>query len=131
MPDPLRVLVNSPDDVLVGLLKSELSSPQLLVAYTEPGASFMQAARSLRPQIALIDRIHERAAAAQMEIAVLKDLRGDVRVIVLSEDPSAADASVVEQGVFYYMASPSPAKIVAVVQAAVGSIRRVPAARAG
>lgn len=130
MPDPLRVLVNSPDTVLVGALKSALCSPVLSVAYTEPGTSFMQAARSLRPRIAVIDRIHERAAAAQMEIAVLKDLRSDVRVIVLSEDPSPADASVVEQGVFYYLAAPSPARIVAVVHAAVGSIRRESAARA-
>ena len=54
-------------------------------------------------QIAVIDRIHERPDAAQMEIAILKEAYPDVRIIALSEQPSARDACLVEQGVFYYL----------------------------
>ena len=124
MPDPLRVLVTSPDPEVTRLLESALPSPEFTVASSQPGSSFMQVARRERPQIAIIDRIHERAQAVQMEIAVLRDLCSQVRIIVLSEEPSPADASVVEQGVFYYLAAPSPAKIVAVVHAAAAALRR-------
>ncbi len=123
MPDPLRVLLTSPDPDLIKLLESALSSPEFTVASTPPGSSFIQIARRERPQIAVIDRIHERAQAAQMEIAVLRDLRSDVRVIILSQEPSPGDASVVEQGVFYYLTAPSPSRIVSVVRAAAASLR--------
>ena len=72
----------------------------------------------------MIDRIHERLAAAQVEIAVLKNIRPEVRIIALSREPSKEDAQVVERGVFYYLAQDWRPVIVDVIQAASRSYRR-------
>lgn len=122
-PDRWRVLVSSPDAGVADDLAAALPPAEFAVARCRPGFSFMRA-RALLPHIALIDRIHERSEAAQMEITVLKEQRGDVRIILLSEEPSPADADLIEDGVFYYLAAPSPATVAAVVRAAAASLRR-------
>ena len=105
-------------------LEAELRGPAFAVALSRPGASFVADARRERPQIAVIDRIHERPVVAQMEIAVLKENFSDVRIILLSQEPSPSDGTLVEQGVFYYLAIPSLPKVITIVQAAAASLHR-------
>jgi hypothetical protein len=66
----------------------------------------------------VIDRIHERPDAAQMEIAFLKELRPEVRIIALSQAPSASDGWVAEQGVFYYMTVTEGGELARIIEAA-------------
>ena len=120
----IRVLVNSPDRDIGDFLKERLFLPQWEVISTRPGPEFVEVAQRERPEIAVIDRIHERLAAAQVEIAVLKNIRPEVRIIALSREPSKEDAQVVERGVFYYLAQDWRPVIVDVIQAASRSYRR-------
>lgn len=120
---PVRVLVNSPDREIGDFLKRKLSPLQWEITTTRPGPAFVEAAQRERPEIAVIDRIHERPEAAQVEIAVLKNIRPEVRIIALSGDPSREDVRVVERGVFYYLAQDWRPVIVDIVQAASRSCR--------
>jgi ActR/RegA family two-component response regulator len=120
---PIRVLVSTPDEAMARALETALQEPEFAVALGRPGAWFVQDVRQVRPQIAVLDRVHERHRAAQNEIAVLKDCQGDVRIVVLSQEPSPADAALVEQGVFFYLAVPSLPKVVALVHAAAVSLQ--------
>lgn len=121
---PFRVLVNTPDVDMASALEVALDGTEFALAFSRPGARFVQDARRVCPQIALIDRVHERQTAAQMEIALLKQCQSDVRIVLLSQEPSPADAVLVEQGVFFYLSVPSLPHVIAVIRAAAASLQR-------
>lgn len=112
------VVLISPSASLAGALSRALSPDQFNVAHVKPGPAVLQAVRRERPQIAVVDGIDERPDAAQLEIALLKELCPDARIIALSGKSSDADAGVVEQGIFYYMAAPLVGELVRVIHAA-------------
>jgi len=112
------VLINTSDTTLADSIRCRLQPPGVHVVISQPGLSFMQVARRQRPQVALLDAVEERVDAAQMEIELLKELRQDVRIIVLSRQPSQQDAWVVECGVFFYLAAPAVGEVVRVIEAA-------------
>jgi len=95
-----------------------LSAERFEVVVVEPGPDVVRAVCRDRPGIAVIDRIDERPEAAQLEIAVLKEMWPGVEIIALSLHSSEADASIVEQGVFYYTGAASMDEIVRVIHAA-------------
>lgn len=113
-----RVVVVSPSRDLGTALAQRLSSTQFEVIYVEPGSDVVKAVSRDRPGIAVIDRIDERLAAAQLEIAVLKELWPGVEIIALSSNSSEADATIVEQGVFYYTADAPVDEVIRVIHAA-------------
>lgn len=121
--DPVRILVNTSDAELARSLESAIHEPEFALAFSHPGAWFVQDVRRTRPQIAVIDRVHERRRAAQTEIALLKDCRPDVRIVLLSQEPSRADGALVEQGVFFYLSAPSLTSLTAVIHAAAASLQ--------
>lgn len=119
--EPVRemtVVVISPSELLPAVLSRALSSKQFNVLEVRPGPGVLRAVRRERPQIAVVDRIDERPEAAQLEIALLKELCPEARIIALSGKSSDADATVVEQGIFYYMAAPAVGDLVRVIYAA-------------
>ncbi|MBI4600852.1 MAG: hypothetical protein HY721_02720 [Planctomycetes bacterium] len=118
----MRVLVDSPDASIGELLRERLPGSDFHVVSTQPGPAFLRTARCVLPDIAVVDRVHERAEAALLEIAVLKDARPGVRIIALSEESSPKDARVVEQGIFYYMTLPTGRELVQVIRAAARAI---------
>lgn len=120
---PVRILVNTSDAELARSLESAIHEPEFALAFSGPGAWFVRDVRRTRPQIAVIDRVHERPQAAQTEIALLKDCRPDVRIVLLSQEPSRADGALVEQGVFFYLAAPSLTTLTAVIHAAAASLQ--------
>lgn len=103
-------------------LKDQLPRSEYRVISTRPGPAFISAVRCELPDIAVIDRIHERSDAALMEVAVLKEVWPDIRIIVLSERSSAKDAGIVEQGIFFYMTMPERSGLVQVIQAAAQAV---------
>lgn len=119
----VQVLVSTPDPSTARALESALQGPEFTVAVARLGPWFVQDVRQVRPHVAVIDRVHERHRAALNEIAVLKDCGAGVRIILLSQEPSPADAALVEQGVFFYLAVPSLPNVVALVHAAAASLR--------
>jgi ActR/RegA family two-component response regulator len=112
------LLVVSPSESLGDSLVSELPRDRFDVWFSRPGAQVLAAVVGSRPQIAVVDAIDARPEAAQLEIALLKSFCPEARVIVVSRCSSGADASVVEQGVFYYMAAPSKGELVRAVESA-------------
>ena len=113
-----RVVVVSPSRALGVTLLRRLSPARFEVVDVEPGPGVVRAVCRNRPGIAVIDRIDERPEAAQLEIAVLKELWPGVQIIALSSNSSETDASIVEQGVFYYTAEAPVDEIVRVILAA-------------
>ncbi len=117
-----KVLVDSPDAAMGEFLKDQLPRSEYRVISTRPGPAFIGAAHCELPDIAVIDRVHERPDAALMEVAVLKEVRPDIRIIVLSERSSPKDAGIVEQGIFFYMTRPEISGLVQVIEAAAKAV---------
>lgn len=103
----LAVMVVTPDPGLDQYLASRLPPDRFEVTEVRPGAPLVDAVDRTPPDIVVLDRIEERGDAVQVEIALLKRRRPEVRVIAVSEHSSAKDATVVEQGVFFYLAGHS------------------------
>ena len=118
----MRVLVISPERALEDLLRRELSAGEFEVVTCRPGAQLVRAARQFRPDIAVIDRADDRRDVAEMEVALLHDLRREVRIIVVSEVPSAEDGRLVEAGLFFYLSASPPLRLPELVRAAAASI---------
>jgi DNA-binding NtrC family response regulator len=116
--NPIRVVVISTGTVIREILAEAFCPAQLCVIEVRPGPGMLEMARRTQPHVAIIDSIHERLDAAELEIAFLKDLLPDIQIIVLSQHSSLGDARIVEQGVFYYMAAPPGEELVRIVEAA-------------
>ena len=112
-----RVVVVSPSRTLGTALSDRLSSHFEIVT-VHPGPEMFEAVRECRASIAVIDRIDERPETAQLEIAVLKELSPGVEIIALSDNSSDRDASVIEQGIFYYAAAVSLGQLTRLIHAA-------------
>jgi len=111
-------VVISPSSALSTALSQELPSSRFHVVDIRPGLDVLEAVRRDRPRIAVVDGIDGRPEAAQLEIALLKDLCPGVEIIALSHESSEQDASVIEQGVFYYRAAASAHELVRIIDAA-------------
>lgn len=126
----MRVLVISLERALEDFLRRELSAGEFDVFTSRPGAQVVRAARQFRPDIAVIDRAHDSRDLAEMEVALLRDLRPEVRIILVSEVPSAEDGRLVEAGLFFYLSASPPLRLPALVRAAATSIRQESSAKA-
>lgn len=113
-----NLLVVSPSESLRDSVASELPRGRFRVWYSRPGARMLGALTSARPEIVVLDGIDTRPGAAELEIAVVKSFCPEARVIAVSGCSSGADASVVEQGAFYYMAAPSEGELARAVESA-------------
>ncbi|MHC4413688.1 MAG: hypothetical protein ACYS0G_00235 [Planctomycetota bacterium] len=113
----IRILVDGPDPGTGDFLRRRLASNRFAVAVVEPNSSFVDVVRRERPQIAVIDRVHERPDDARMKVSALKNMCPGVRVIIISEHPSEHDAPVVEQGVFYYLTLPVGGELIRIIEA--------------
>ncbi|HSE42433.1 MAG TPA: hypothetical protein VLH08_16830 [Acidobacteriota bacterium] len=113
-----KVLVCSPSGGIQNFVEYQLPASEFSVVAVQPGPEFVEIARREHPDIAVIDCVPHRLDAAQMEIAFLKDIRPDVRIIALSEESSVEDAKIVEQGIFYYMTAPPGRELIQVIVAA-------------
>ena len=118
----MRVLVVSPDAKLEEFLMRELPPDEFEIAGTRPGPEMVTAARRRHAHIAIVDRADSRREMAAVELAVLRDVRNDVRLIVLSGAPSPEDARLLEDGVFYYLPASPPVRLPDLVRAAARSI---------
>lgn len=116
------VLVIGTEEETGQALIRAFSPTRYRIVQTRPGAPFVEAARRECPEIVVIDQIDERPEAAGVEVEVLKAIRPDVRIVVVSRNPSTRDAEVVERGVYYYQAGPPGAELVEVVEAASRSL---------
>jgi DNA-binding NtrC family response regulator len=116
--NPLQVLVISSDSETAGWLAERLSPLHFLVSTATPGPGVVRAVREGRPQVAVIDGIHERPGTAPLEVAILKDQSPGVQIIALSGHSSEIDAAVIEQGVFCYLAGCSLEEVFRVIEAA-------------
>lgn len=114
----LHVMAVTPDKALGRYLETRLSRARFEVSDHRPGTDFIEAAYKTAPHIAVLDHVAERGEMAQMEIALLKKRRPDVRIILVSSNSTEADASLVEQGIFFYLAGGSHYGLVRVVCAA-------------
>lgn len=117
-----QVAIISPTADLGATLSRSLSAGRFDLADIRPGPAVLRELRRFRPEIAIVDRIDERPEAAQLEIALLKDLCPEAPIIALSGESSESDAPIVEQGIFYYMAAPSDGDLIRVIDAAEHSI---------
>lgn len=112
------VVVISPSEQLGAVLSQALSPERFDVVEVRPGPGVLRVLRRERPRIAVVDRIDERPEAAQLEIALVKELCPEAPIVALSGKSSETDAQVLEQGIFYYMAAPSGGDLVRVIHAA-------------
>ncbi len=119
----MRVLVISPDRGLEGFLGRELSPAEFEVLGSQPGPAVVRAARAAPPEIAVVYRGDACREATALALALLRDLKPDVRLILVTGVPSPEDAPLLEDGVFYYMPASPPVRLPDVVRAAARSIR--------
>ena len=114
------ILIISPDPAVAAFLGAHLPAGEFAIEAVRPGADATARACREPLAVAIVDRIEQRADAAQLEISLLKQTQPQVRVIAISRDSSHRDARIVEQGLFYYWTGrPRPA-LVDLVQAAAG-----------
>lgn len=117
------ILVDSPDPNTVEFLRKRLSDDRFNIIIANEGQLFGEFAHQEQPQIAIIDRIHERQEIAQQQIAALKKMCPGVRIIAISEESSPDDASIVEQGLFYYLTLPVGEDLIRVIEAGATGLR--------
>jgi DNA-binding NtrC family response regulator len=115
------LLVISPTDELRRSLAAALAD-SCSVTGARPGAGVLRVVQRERPRVVIVDCIDERPEAAQLEIALVKELCPRTRVIALSRHSSDADAFVVEQGIFCYVASPCEDELVRLIHAATRAV---------
>lgn len=115
-------MVVTPIPTLGRYMKRMLPVERFDVMDVRPGPDFVEAAYRASPHIAVLDRIEKRTDAVQLEIAVLRKRRSDVEIIAVSDRSSAKDASIVEQGVFYYLAGRSRRALIRLVVAAADAV---------
>lgn len=127
----MRVFVISPDRALEEFLRRELAAADFEVIGARPGPAVVHTARGARPEIAIVDRVDARRSEAALELAILRDVRAEVRIIVVSGVPSKEDAPLLEDGVFFYMPASPPVRLPEVVRAAARSIREERQSRQG
>ena len=113
----IRILVDSPDPNTVKFLRKRLSHARFIIITTNKKQCFSEIAQREQPQIAIVDRIHERQEIARQNIAELQEICPGVRIIAISEQPSWEDASVIEQGLFYYLTLPIGNELIRVIEA--------------
>ena len=117
-----RILIHSTDTQIQEVLQQELDPQDFEVSSVGPNPSFVQMFRQLWPHIVILDRVDEHQDVAQLEIAMIKDVNPDARIIVISKQSSQKDASLIEQGIFYYLTNSDHRELVRVIQAAVKSM---------
>ena len=113
-----RIVVVGPSRALGTVLERRLSPSRFEVIDVQPGRGMFDAICRDRPGIAVIDRIDERPESARLEIAVLKEFWPGVEIIAFSLHSTETDASIVEEGVFYYAGSASVDELIRVIYAA-------------
>lgn len=114
----LRVMVVTPDSALSRDLAERLSKKRFTVIDLRPGPEFVDVAYRCVPDIAILDRIEQRRGSAMLEISILKKRRANMPIIVTSGESSEAEASIIEQGVFFYFAGRSRRDLARLVLAA-------------
>ena len=117
----VRILINSPDSELAQALQKELEPGEYSVSDARPGPSFVRTVRGEKSDIVVFDRVHEHPEASEVEIAIVKDIRPEARIIVISGKSSERDAKIIEQGVFYYLTRGTSSELVRVIKAAAQS----------
>ena len=127
----IRLLVDSMDPNTALFLRGRLDADRFQIVSVAPDASFETIARETRPEIAVIDQIHVRREVARARLGALKQMCPGIRVIVVSEHPSARDGTVVEQGVFYYLTLHVGPELVRVIEAAARASGERPSRREG
>ncbi len=118
----IRILINSPNEDVTRVLRSGLDPEAYWVTDVRPGPAFVRTVRGEWSDIVIIDRVHERSDAAQVEIEVVKSLRPQARIIVISGESSEKDAKIIEQGVYYYLTSGTVPELIRVIKAATESL---------
>lgn len=113
----IRILVDSTDPGTIEFLRKQLSDVRFKIIATNQKQCFSEVAQLEQPQIAIIDRIHERQEIARQQIEELQEICPGVRIIAISEQPSSEDASVIEQGLFYYLTLPIGNELIRVIEA--------------
>lgn len=113
----IRILVDSPDPNTVEFLRKRLSNARFKIVTANEKQRFSEFAHRAQPQIAIIDRIHERQEIARQQIAALQEMCPGVRIIAISQQPSSDDASVIEQGVFFYLTLSVGDELIRVIEA--------------
>lgn len=114
----ISLVVVSPSGALGAALAQALSAARFRVVAARPGPAVLRAVHEERPRVVVLDRVNERPEAAQLEVALLKELCPGVPVIALSSDSTERDAQIVEQGIFYYLAGASLSELVRIIDAA-------------
>ena len=121
----IRILVDSPDQNTVEFLRKRLSDARFKIVTANKTQRFSEFAHREQPQIAIIDRIHERQEIARQQIAALQEMCSGVRIIAISEQPSSDDAAVIEQGVFYYLTLLIGDELIRVIEAGAARLRSI------
>lgn len=114
----IRILLDSIPTETFELLRQELPAGAYEWSLTNSSGEFTDVVRRSRPHIAVLDRIHERQGEIRKKIEILKDEWAGVRIIAISEASSIEDASIIEQGVFYYMTSEDASELKRIIVAA-------------
>lgn len=124
-PTHFRVLVISPEASLGSVLSSQLPAGDFEVVRQTPGGGLVEAIRRVRPHIAVIDDVQARPVAVAMEVALLRDVRPEVRVIAVSAEAGSEreEASLIELGLFFYLRAAPPVRLPDLVLAAARSLR--------
>lgn len=116
------VLVSSRDSKWCGFLQEHLPPREFQVLGPVQLVEFFEVAKKSRPQIAVLECLPAHGESVQMQVALLKDLRPEIRIIVISRQSSEEDGRIVEQGLFYYTSDPDGFELVQLVEAAALSL---------
>jgi len=114
----VHIMVVGEDSTLASFLASHLTRPDVRVIGTTPGNTFLENLMVSSPDIAVLDEIDQRPLAAQKEVAILRQRYPRAVIIAVSGHSTAVDGTIVEQGIYYYLAPRSRRRLLRVVEAA-------------
>ncbi len=120
----IRILLDSISSETLERLRQALTAEAFELYPAAPAEDFSVTVRRSRPHITVLDRVHEQPGKTQRKIEILKDARPGVRIIAISEESSIEDASIIEQGVFYYMTSTEFSELKRIIEAAAVALTR-------
>ncbi|MCH7545780.1 MAG: hypothetical protein IID30_05180 [Planctomycetes bacterium] len=120
----IRILLDSIPTETFELLRQGLNAEAFELYLTAPAEGFSVAVKRSRPHIAVLDRVQQRQGETQRKIEILRMEWAGVRIIAISEASSIEDASIIEQGVFYYMTSTEFSELKRIIEAAAVALTR-------
>jgi len=123
--EAIHVLVNSPGTAFYRYLRDHLPRARFEVVESGPGDDFLQNVSRLRPEVAVLGRVGERAHDVLREVRAVQQARSGAIVVSVNTVPTTRQAAAVARMSRHYvdgtqLGRPIGPELVGLILASVG-----------